>query len=128
MMFGDALEKLIAKYLPILSNLTKQLISLRMITALLVLVVFFVLLYGIFPGRRFRTVSQIPGALFATGGWLVFSYAYSYYINHFSNFSYMYGSLTAIILLLLWLYFCMMILLLGAEINLIFPFIKRLFL
>ena len=33
------------------------------------------------------------------------------------NYSYMYGSLTAIVLLLLWLYFCMCILFFGAEIN-----------
>ena len=39
------------------------------------------------------------------------------YFNFFSRFSYMYGSLTAIILLMLWIYFCICILFLGAEIN-----------
>lgn len=125
MMFGDTLQKIIIKHLPVLGSFIQQVINLRMTTALLVLFIFFVLLYGIFPGRKFQILSQIPGAIFATAGWILFSYGYSYYINNFSNFSYMYGSLTAAVLLLLWLYFFMMILLLGAEINLVFPLIKK---
>ncbi|MBQ8495292.1 MAG: YihY/virulence factor BrkB family protein, partial [Clostridia bacterium] len=37
--------------------------------------------------------------------------------DNFANYSFIYGSLTAVVLLLLWLYACMVILLLGAEIN-----------
>ena len=48
---------------------------------------------------------------------MLFSYGFSMYFNFFSRFSYMYGSLTAIILLMLWIYFCICILFLGAEIN-----------
>lgn len=60
---------------------------------------------------------HIPGAIFASAGWVLFSYFYSLYTVYFSGASYIYGSLTAIVLLMLWLYFCMMIILLGAEIN-----------
>ena len=47
----------------------------------------------------------------------IFSFVFSIYIDNFSNFSYMYGSLTAIVLAMLWLYICMQIVLIGAEIN-----------
>ncbi len=63
---------------------------------------------------------HIPGAVFSSVGWVAFSYFYSLYINHFPNASYIYGSLAAVCLIMLWLYFCMIILLLGAEVNKIY--------
>ena len=50
-------------------------------------------------------------------GWSVFSYFFSLYFELFPNFSNMYGSLTALIMLMLWLYICMNLVLYGAEIN-----------
>jgi len=60
---------------------------------------------------------HIPGAVFATLGWIVFSWGYSLYIVHFPSATTVYGGLAAVCLIMLWLYFCMMILLLGAEVN-----------
>lgn len=60
---------------------------------------------------------HFPGALIASLGWVIYSFFYSLYITYFPGASYIYGGLTAICLILLWLYFCMVILLLGAEIN-----------
>ncbi|KIR01910.1 Inner membrane protein YihY, formerly thought to be RNase BN [Lachnospiraceae bacterium TWA4] len=124
MMFGDILKKLIAKHLPTLSNSISPYLHLRLILAIIVLIAFFTMMYGTFPGRRAIFIRQLPGAIFAAFGWIGFSYGYAFYMNHFSNFSYMYGSLTAIILLLLWVYFSMIILLLGAEFNILYPRIK----
>ena len=82
---------------------------------------FFALLYfavnrkGEYVGRKFR--HHLPGAIFAGAGWMLFSYFYSLYTVYFTGVSYIYGSLTAVILLLLWMYVCMIILLLGAELN-----------
>lgn len=66
---------------------------------------------------RSKTMNHLPGAVFATGGWMLFSYFYSLYIKYFPSASAIYGSLTAVCLIMLWLYICMMILLLGAEVN-----------
>lgn len=85
------------------------------------LTLFFTLLYlavnrrGAFVRNRF--IHHLPGAMFAAAGWMLFSFFYSLYTVYFSGVSYIYGSLTAVILLLLWMYVCMMILLLGAEVN-----------
>ena len=70
-------------------------------------------------------LSQLPGAVFASFGWILFSYFYALYIKYFPNASYIYGSLSAICLIMLWLYFCMIILLLGAELNKFFSFRKK---
>lgn len=72
-------------------------------------------LFGWERGVKFRR--QIPGAALAAAGWIIFSLAYSLYFDSFPRFSYLYGSLAAVVFLMLWLYFCMLILLLGAEVN-----------
>ena len=69
------------------------------------------------PNRKSNIFYEFPGALLASVGWIVFSYGFSFYIDHMANFSVMYGSLTAIVLLLLWVYFCMYILFIAAELN-----------
>ena len=61
--------------------------------------------------------SHMPGAFFATLGWMLFSYGYALYIQFFPSASAIYGSLTAVCLIMLWLYVCVIILFLGAEVN-----------
>ena len=60
---------------------------------------------------------HVPGAVLSAAGWMIFSYVFSMYIDKFSGFSNMYGSLTTLILIMLWLYFGMYITLIGAEFN-----------
>ena len=67
-------------------------------------------------GAEWKWVSV--GAVFATTIWLLASIGFSYYVSHFSaNYDRMYGSLGAVIVLLLWLYLSFFIVLVGAEIN-----------
>ena len=61
--------------------------------------------------------SQIPGAMVSSVAWSLFSLAFSIYIDLTPGTVNMYGSLTTLVLIMLWLYFCMWILLIGAEIN-----------
>ena len=101
----------------ILAPAARFVISLRALFSLAVFLLTFVGLYTIVPSRKQKPRQQLPGAVFTAVGWLGFSYAFSIYFTHFSNFSYMYGSLTAIVLLMLWLYICICILFIGAELN-----------
>ena len=50
---------------------------------------------------------------------MIVSWIFSVYLDIFKGFSSMYGSLTTIVLIMLWLYFCMYILLFGGEVNVI---------
>ena len=52
-------------------------------------------------------------------GWFALSYFFSIYIDIFTNFSIIYGSLTTVILIMMWLYAIIYVILLGAEINVI---------
>ena len=87
---------------------------------------YFVVTKGAFFFKRERNASkscpegfmaQLPGAFLAAAGWMLFSFFYSLYIRYFPRSSYVYGSLGAVVFLMLWLYFCIIIILLGAEIN-----------
>lgn len=66
---------------------------------------------------RERIVQHMPGAVFTTLGWMLFFYGFTLYIHFFPSASAIYGSLTAVCLLMLWVYVCVIILLLGAEVN-----------
>lgn len=79
----------------------------------------FFLVYLLFCARRLPFKTHISGALTATLSQWIFSAGYSFYIDHFGNYSAIYGSLTAIVLLFLWTYFSTVIFLLGAELNII---------
>lgn len=81
-----------------------------------VLTVVIALLYAYVPGTRLGFKMQLPGAVFAAVAWSVMTWAFSIYIDEFNGFN-TYGSLTTIIILMLWLYTAMYIILVGAYIN-----------
>ena len=89
--------------------------ALRIVASALLLSVFFSLIYRMFPARRARARDQIPGAAFSAAGWVLFSEIYSVYLSHGAGS--LYGSLTALVFAMLWLYTCMYILLEGGEVN-----------
>lgn len=75
------------------------------------------IIYKWIPNRVSSFRKQFPGALIATLGWVAVSVGCSIYMDNFTNFSYIYGSMAGIMILLLWLYFCMSMVFYGAEVN-----------
>lgn len=127
LVFGNQLYHFIIVKFPLLGDFALIIMSLRSLVTMAILTLFFLLLYLIIPNRKSHILSELPGAILTAGGWLGFSYLFSFYIDHMGNFSYIYGSLTALAVCMLWLYFCMYILFIGAEINMILahPEIRR---
>ena len=78
---------------------------------------FFSLLYLALPNRRQRLSRVLPGALAAAGAWLLFSALFSVYVNHFAKGLALYGSLTTMVLTMLWVYACVSIVFYGAFFN-----------
>ena len=117
LVFGDSIQSFLDNTFPIAADVAKNILSTRSFLAIVLLVACFTGLYTYLPHRHLLARRQLPGALFSTFGWMLFSYGFSMYFNFFSRFSYMYGSLTAVVMLMLWLYICICILLIGAEIN-----------
>lgn len=117
--FGNQLYFWIEQRFPVIQDTALVIISLRTILGLVILIIFFLIIYIVIPNKKARVMSELPGAMLCAGGWMGFSYAFSYYIDNFSNYTSTYGSLTAIVLFMLWMYFCMYLLFLGAEFNLL---------
>lgn len=115
--FGNTLSIFIAAHVPILKNLADRLIAMRTIITPIVLMIFCLLIYKFLPNRKDKLRKQLPGAVFAAIGWMIVSWIFSVYVDIFKGFSDMYGSLTTIVLIMLWMYFCMYCILLGGELN-----------
>ena len=82
-----------------------------------VLMLLFLVLYKCIPNRKASWRSQCPGAMISSLAWSVFSLVFSVYLDISLATTNMYGSLTMIVFIMIWMYFCMWILLIGAEIN-----------
>lgn len=115
--FGSKIESFLSVRLPFFGAVISFLLHIKIILFTIMLTLVFALFYSFLPRAKKGFKYQIPGALCAAAGWILFSFFYSIYIEYFSNYSYVYGSLAALVFLMLWLYFCMNILLYGAEVN-----------
>jgi len=69
------------------------------------------------PNCRHSFLSTLPGALIAIVIWLLGSLVLSYYLSNVSNYNVTYGSLGAVIGLMLWFYITALAILIGAELN-----------
>ena len=117
LVLGNRIQAVAARYVPALGRIIAGILGTRTLTVFAALFLIFMTLYKVLPNRRATFRSQIPGALFTATLWSVFSYFFSLYFEIYQNFSNMYGSLTALVLAMIWLYFCMNFVLYGAEIN-----------
>ena len=119
LVFGKSLKMVILQYVPILAGVTEIVLRLRSLIMLGILILFFAVLFQMIPNRKASFRLQLPGAVLCAVAWYVFSFGLSIYVGYFNGFS-MYGSLTTIVLIMLWLYFCMYIMMICAEVNVMF--------
>ncbi len=76
------------------------------------------LLYRIGPSRRAAKMRWIlPGSIFATTMWLLISSSFSKFVAQFANYNATYGSLSAVIILLIWFWLTAFVVIVGAVIN-----------
>lgn len=85
------------------------------IVALLLAALAIIYRYG--PNVKHRFAFVTPGSVFASGLLILASLGFSFYVNNFANYSATYGSIGAVIVLMLWLYIAGLVILVGSEIN-----------
>ena len=119
--FGNSIALLVQKHVPVVAPFIDFIIQIRTHLNLVVLILFGAMVYKYLPNRKDDAKTtmrqQLPGALFSACGWLLLSMVFSIYLDIFKGFSSMYGSMTTIILIMIWLYMCMYVILLGGEMN-----------
>ena len=89
----------------------------RFSLSILVLVSGLYMIYRYIPRKHIKSANVWPGTIFATIGWYSFSILFSIYVDQFSAYNKMYGSIGGVFILLIWMYVNSMVLLMGAEIN-----------
>ena len=115
--FGQQIGMLVFSYLGLEEGFQLIWGSLRWILPPVLIFVVFSAIYWVVPNIKIRLKSVFPGSLFATVGWILTSLAFSYYVGNYGSYSNTYGSIGAIIVLMMWLYFSAIILMLGGQIN-----------
>lgn len=102
--------------IPALMVLT-GLVDLRAVLLLVLQTGVFTLMYALLPDRRQRIGRSWPGALLAALLWQIFSRLFSLYVAHFIRYTNIYGSIYAVALGMLWLYFCISFFFYGKVLN-----------
>jgi len=104
------------------SGLTRYLPAMSFIGSIL----FFGIIFKVFPNRRVRWREAFFGAFFTGVFWEIAKHLFSLYIVRIVDYSKIYGSLSAMIILFLWLYYSAFIFLFGAELSYVYARRKQL--
>lgn len=118
--FGNYLFGLLQNYWSLPLFILPLVRILRFALSMTFYMFFFVGLYNLSPTVQIGLVKVLPGALFSSLGIISVSIGFSFYLKYFSNLSYLYGSLTSIIILILWLFLVSITIMIGGEINAVF--------
>ncbi|HET7488570.1 MAG TPA: YihY/virulence factor BrkB family protein [Acidimicrobiales bacterium] len=116
--FGRPLGNVLHDHLPLGALFVLVWTIARWVVALGFLSLMFALFYYLGPNRdspRFVWIS--PGGVVAALLWLAASLAFSFYVSSFSSYARTYGSLTGVVVLLLWLYLSAIAVVAGGELN-----------
>ncbi|MBE5862308.1 MAG: YihY/virulence factor BrkB family protein [Lachnospiraceae bacterium] len=113
--FGNRFVDMLLYKMPKLQPLVALLMHFRFLAIWVLLTLLFIAIFAFVPNGRLKLREQIPGAIFTAVGWSIFSWGFSLYVD-WTDYS-IYGSLSIIVLVMLWLYFCMYIVMLGAYVN-----------
>ena len=117
LVFGNRIYSWLRTAIPNMPEYSQILSMLQSFIAIGFYILIFTLFYKFLPAKPMKTLKQLPGAIFTTAGWMIGSYIFSLYVEYSSSSSYMYGSLTYLILFFIYLYLMMYIFFLGAELN-----------
>ena len=121
LVYGNSILALLSQaldeYLGIEFHVENIYMVLRWPIIFLIYFLFIAVNYSILPNRKIPLRRTLPGSLFASVGIIIASLAYQICFSYFSNLNLIYGSLAAIIALLLWFYWLGYILLVGLVLN-----------
>lgn len=101
---------------PLVRFLT-DVIDLRFALLLFLQTALFTAMFMAIPNQLNSFGCSLPGAVLAAGGWHLFSYGFTVYVDRFGDMAGLYGPVYTLAMGMLWLYFCMSILFYGGTVN-----------
>ena len=117
LVFGNSLKSIIQNHFGIFENFNTFLQTMTELGFIFATFIVFLLLYKLMPKHKVTFKSQVPGAIFGAIALNAISFVFSKYLYIFKGFSITYGSLTTLMLIMMWTYSCFYTLFLGAELN-----------
>lgn len=115
--FGKAIGVYIFSFIDLSEGFLSLWNTLRWVISSVIFFIVLLTLYKLAPNVRIQLKHAIWGSLFATICWQLVSLAFSYYVNTLGNYSATYGSLGAVIILMIWFYISGIIIITGGVIN-----------
>ncbi len=115
--FGESLLEMCPPAEGALWEFLAEIVDLRFILLILLQTGLFTAMFMALPNRKNKFSDSFPGAVLASAGWLLFSNLFSVYVEYFSGYASIYGSVYAVALSMLWLYFCLCLLFCGGALN-----------
>lgn len=115
-LFGEAILEMLPENGFLLAFLSEAL-DLRFFLLLILQTALFAAMFMVLPNKRNSFRESLPGALLASVGWMGFSNLFSWYVEQYASFSGIYGSVYAVALSMLWLYWCLSIVFYGGALN-----------
>ncbi len=117
LVFGNSIVSIIKEHFNVLVNYDYIINIFSKLLFTFIIFLIFLLLYKYMPKHKVTFRSQISGAAFSSLVLNIVSIVFSKYLYIFKGFSLTYGSLTTLMLIMMWTYSCFYIVFLGAEIN-----------
>ena len=119
--FGRVIIRFLIAYTSLTPDMASVFLAVRWPIAFFALFIMAFLHYYIFPdvswSEELKAKSAIPGALFFCIIWLLASGGFAVYVNTLHTYNFVYGSIAAFAMLMIWFYFTSMLVLIGGEIN-----------
>ena len=119
---GSTIQNVLASNLPELPDILSAVYRFRFVIIFIYLVFLFSFIYRNLPNltpetrAEYKFIYQLPGSLLCALAWILLSWGISIYVGDYNGFS-IYGSLSKVAVMMVWLYFCILFLMFGAEIN-----------
>ena len=123
--FGKAIVAMLPVEEYAIFGFVADVVNSRYLLLLLVQTALFTAMYAALPNKRNPPGECVPGAVLASVGWQAFSAVFSLYVDNFRAYANIYGSVYAVALCMLWLYFCMYIIFLGGAFNRFLAWFRR---
>lgn len=122
---GQALLNLVMRWFPMVYSGLVMVQYLGYPVAIVIALVFLMLLYRLVPPVRMGWKGALPGACTSLVGWIILTRCFAYYVDNMARYNILYGSIGALIVLMLWLYLTSTTLILGGVLNHIVAEMRR---
>ncbi len=119
--FGKIFLEFAVVYLNLGEDTASLWLILRWPVSFMALYILAFLQYYILPdlkgSEKLKLKSTIPGTFFFCISWLLGSWGFSIYVNNLHTYNFVYGTIGAFAVMMVWLYYTSLLILIGAEIN-----------